>query len=423
MMIKALTRSAAFVAALLLTLTACAEQQDSESKKDTAITSAAQAESADDSNAVDKAEEKESQAEAPTSDEVHDEEKADDIYSVPTEYDLPDDVFDKRDDVDYGTILTDVEYFSTTADDYKQCNILLPAGYDENESYPVMYVIHGWGGNHTNQIKQDSYLTLLYGNMLHDGLTVPQIIVNVDMYTDKQADKESKSDEELRFIYDKVVDDIAVDLMPYIEENFPVKTGRENTAVAGVSQGGAESLTTGFKWLDKFGYISGFAPDPGVIPTDYYKGTFWNTPYFEEFPMPDEDEVPHYLYMTCGTEDPWNLDVTKYYAQVWDEMGLKHQTDYPEGYAHNYKFWRQCFYNYLRRTFTVPVQPKATLGDASGDGGVDVTDISMMAAHIKGIHSLTASALMLADVDRSGKLNVSDIAMTAAHIKGIRALK
>ena len=140
---KALTRSAAFVAALMLTLTACAEQQDSESKKDTTITSAAQTESADDSSAVDKAEKEESQAEAPTSDEVHEEEKADDIYSVPTEYDLPDDVFDKRDDVDYGTILTDVEYFSTTADDYKQCNILLPAGYDENESYPVMYVIHG----------------------------------------------------------------------------------------------------------------------------------------------------------------------------------------------------------------------------------------------------------------------------------------
>ena len=57
-----------------------------------------------------------------------------------------------------------------------------------------MYVFHGFGGSHDNQIDDDSYLTLLYGNMLHDGLAVPQITVNVDMYTDKQADKDSKSD-------------------------------------------------------------------------------------------------------------------------------------------------------------------------------------------------------------------------------------
>ena len=68
------------------------------------------------------------------------------------------------------------------------------------------------------------------------------------------------SDEQLRFIYDKAIDDVALDLMPFIEANYPVKTGRENTAVAGLSEGGAKSLCTGFKWLDKFGYIAGFAP-------------------------------------------------------------------------------------------------------------------------------------------------------------------
>ena len=84
--------------------------------------------------------------------------------------------------------------------------------------------------------------------------------------------------QELRFIYDKAIEETAVDLMPFIESQYPVKTGRENTAIAGVSEGGAKSLCTGFTWLDKFGYIGGFAPDTGVIPTEYFKGTFWNTP-------------------------------------------------------------------------------------------------------------------------------------------------
>ena len=272
-------------------------------------------------------------------------------YSTENKYDIGEEMFEKRNDVDYGTVLKDVIYFSQTAGDNKQCNILLPAGYNENNQYPVMYIFHGFGGSHSDQIDDDSYVTLLYGNMLHDNLTVPQIIVNVDMYTDKQSEKSDKSDEELRYIYDKAIDDVAKDLMPFIENNYSVKTGRENTAVAGMSEGGAKSLCTGFKWLDKFGYIASFAPDLGVIPTEFYKGTYWNTPYLEEFPQPTDENTPFYLYLAVGSKDPWNIDCTLYYKQVFDEMGIKNQTDYVDGYEHNHIFWRQCFYNFLSKIF------------------------------------------------------------------------
>ena len=272
-------------------------------------------------------------------------------YSTENKYDIGEEMFEKRNDVDYGTVLKDVIYFSQTAGDNKQCNILLPAGYNENNQYPVMYIFHGFGGSHSDQIDDDSYVTLLYGNMLHDNLTVPQIIVNVDMYTDKQSEKSDKSDEELRYIYDKAIDDVAKDLMPFIENNYSVKTGRENTAVAGMSEGGAKSLCTGFKWLDKFGYIASFAPVPGVIPTEFYKGTYWNTPYLEKFPQPTDENTPFYLYLAVGSEDPWNIDCTLYYKQVFEEMGIKNQTDYVDGYEHNHIFWRQCFYNFLSKIF------------------------------------------------------------------------
>lgn len=274
-----------------------------------------------------------------------------DPYTVANRYDVGADMFEKRSDVDYGTLLQDVTYNSTIAEDNKQVNILLPAGYDENQTYPVTYVFHGFGGDHNSHIDTDSYLVLLYGNMLHDGLAIPQILVGMDMYTDKLADRESKSEEELRYIYDKAIKETGVDLMPFIEENYPVKTGRENTAIAGMSEGGAKSLCTGFEWLDKFGYIGAFAPDTGVIPTEYYKGTFWNTPYMEEFPQPTEQNTPYYLYMAVGSEDPWNIDCTLYYRDVLNEMGVKNQTDLVDGYGHDYKFWRQCFYNYLTKVF------------------------------------------------------------------------
>ena len=141
-----------------------------------------------------------------------------DPYGTENRYDIDDKMFKKRFGVDYGTVDEDVTYYSTTAGDNKQCNVLLPAGYNKNEKYPVMYVFHGFDGSHTDQINDGSFLTMLYGNMLHDGLTVPMIIVNVDMYTDKQSEKSSKSEEQLRYIYDKAIDDVAIDLMPFIEK-------------------------------------------------------------------------------------------------------------------------------------------------------------------------------------------------------------
>ena len=124
--------------------------------------------------------------------------------------------------------------------------------------------------DYTAHLYDGSYLHMLYGNMLRDGLAEPMIIVGVDMYTGKQSVKDDLDGYGLRAAYDKTVDDIAVDLMPFIRENFAVAEGRENTAVAGVSEGGAKSLCTGFQRFDRIGYIAGIAPDGNVIAVNGY---------------------------------------------------------------------------------------------------------------------------------------------------------
>lgn len=62
-------------------------------------------------------------------------------------------------------------------------------------------------------------------------------------------------------------------------------------------------------------------------------------------------------------------------------------------------------------------------GDVDGDGKINVTDIALVASHIKGIKALDEKAQMRADVDRSGKINVTDIALIASHIKGIKPIE
>lgn len=88
-----------------------------------------------------------------------------DPHTTANEYDLSSAWFERQSGTDYGTLLTDVTYFSTTADDDKRVNILLPPGYDENGAYPVLYMIHGWGGDYTGHLHEDSYLHMLYGNL------------------------------------------------------------------------------------------------------------------------------------------------------------------------------------------------------------------------------------------------------------------
>ena len=61
-------------------------------------------------------------------------------------------------------------------------------------------------------------------------------------------------------------------------------------------------------------------------------------------------------------------------------------------------------------------------GDANGDGKINVTDVAIVAAQVKGIKPLDAGALKRADVNGDGKINVTDVSKIAAHVKGIRPL-
>ncbi|WP_207646966.1 leucine-rich repeat protein, partial [Ruminococcus albus] len=62
------------------------------------------------------------------------------------------------------------------------------------------------------------------------------------------------------------------------------------------------------------------------------------------------------------------------------------------------------------------------LGDVNGDGVINVTDITKVAAHVKGKKLLDAAAQKRADVNNDGKINVSDISKIAAHVKGKKLL-
>ena len=65
-----------------------------------------------------------------------------------TDFSTPEDYFYKYSNVDYGEIDDRVTYYSSTIGEDKQCGVLLPPGYDTSKKYPVVYLLHGFGGAH-----------------------------------------------------------------------------------------------------------------------------------------------------------------------------------------------------------------------------------------------------------------------------------
>jgi enterochelin esterase family protein len=54
---------------------------------------------------------------------------------------------------------------------------------------------------------------------------------------------------------DEFVRDFNGDILPYVEKNYRVYTDRQNRAIAGLSMGGAHTLSIAFPQLEKFAYI------------------------------------------------------------------------------------------------------------------------------------------------------------------------
>ncbi|MBQ9897875.1 MAG: carbohydrate binding domain-containing protein [Ruminococcus sp.] len=161
--------------------------------------------------------------------------------------------------VDYGK-LEKVTYYSTDAGTNKNMQVLLPAGYNENEKYPVLYVLHGIFGDETSMPGMG--VPTMVGNLIADGEAVKMIVVFPAMFTGSGSPGFTN---ESNRKYDLIREDIENSIMPYMEEHYSVATGRENTAITGFSMGGREALYTGISHSQYYGYVGAACPAPGIF--------------------------------------------------------------------------------------------------------------------------------------------------------------
>lgn len=82
---------------------------------------------------------------------------------------------EKREDIPHGK-LEMMEYDSNTVGTTRKMNVYTPPGYSAETKYPVLYLLHGIGGDET-EWQRFSTPDVLLDNLIADGNAVPMIVV------------------------------------------------------------------------------------------------------------------------------------------------------------------------------------------------------------------------------------------------------
>lgn len=143
-------------------------------------------------------------------------------------------------DVPHGAVAR-ITYKSSAAGKNRRAHVYTPPGYETStDKYPVFYLLHGAGDC------DDSWTSVGRANDILDNLiaakkAVPMIVVMPAGHDSKFAGMFGPPREGQPNA--KFEDDFEKDLRPYIEKTYRVKTDRADRAVAGLSMGGAQTLS------------------------------------------------------------------------------------------------------------------------------------------------------------------------------------
>ncbi len=161
-----------------------------------------------------------------------------------------------------------VWYDSPTLKMKRRMTVYTPAGYDKGKNYPVLYLLHGAGGD------EDAWTTLgrtaqIMDNLIAAGKARPMIVVMPNGNTDCQAAPGAWS----RGMYQPsfmasitpdtkpaaTMDESFPDIVKYVESHYKVAKNKKNRAICGLSMGGGHSFQTSKRYPGMFDYIGLFS--------------------------------------------------------------------------------------------------------------------------------------------------------------------
>lgn len=159
-----------------------------------------------------------------------------------------------------------VWYDSPTLKMTRRMTVYTPAGYEKGGRYPVLYLLHGAGGD------EDAWTTLgraaqIMDNLIAEGKAKPMIVVMTNGNTNCEAapGEWSKGMYKPSFMGHRDSKPVASmeesfpDVVKYVEKNYRVLKNKKNRAICGLSMGGGHSFAISKLYPNMFDYVGLFS--------------------------------------------------------------------------------------------------------------------------------------------------------------------
>lgn len=259
------------------------------------------------------------------------------VYSQSLEKQAPKGFDSIKTNIPHGKIDT-VSYESKTVGTTRRTLIYTPPGFSKRKKYPVLYLLHGIGGDEKEWLNGGKPQVIL-DNLYAENRIEPMIVVMPNgraMKDDRSGGNVFDSGKVQAFAtFEK---DLLNDLIPFIEKKYPVLTDREHRAIAGLSMGGGQSLNFGLGNLDKFAWIGGFSSAPNTKPPR------------ELVPNPEETKKKlKLLWISCGDNDGL-ITFSKRTHEYLRQHDVPH-IYYIEPGVHDFKVWKNGLYMFSQFLF------------------------------------------------------------------------
>ncbi len=228
-----------------------------------------------------------------------------------------------------------IDYDSKTVGTRRKMLVYTPPGYTKEKKYPVLYLLHGIGGDE-NEWNRFAAPDILLDNLIAEGKANPMIIV----MPNGRAQKNDRPEGDIFAAapaFATFEKDLLEDLIPAIEARYSTYTNRTNRALAGLSMGGGQSLNFGLGHLDSFAWVGGFSSAPNTKPSA------------ELLPKPEAAKELKLLWLSCGNKDGliYISQGLHDYLQQHSVPHVWHVTDY----NHEPAEWKQALYYFVQKLF------------------------------------------------------------------------
>ncbi len=231
-----------------------------------------------------------------------------------------------------------VEYVSKSVGTRRKMTVYTPPGYSPDRKYPVLYLLHGIGGDETEWMRWCAPEVIL-DNLLADGKLVPMIVV----FANGRAIKNDRA-EGNPFTPEKVAGfaafkrDLLDDLIPAIQARYSVLTDREHRALAGFSMGGGQSLNFGLTHLDSFAWVGGFSSAPNTrAPAELVSDPAAVTKQLK------------LLWLSCGNKDGL-INISQSVHAYLKQHNVPHVWNVDDN-GHDSTSWRNNLYHFSQQLF------------------------------------------------------------------------